>query len=88
MLVEKCVYNEVCDNNAVDQYGFVDLAESIKNGVVPSSISNTEDEYNGIEDPSTIIGKPHDVFEAYRMMDSIKTSGAKSGNNSGNEETE
>ena len=80
MLVENCVYNEITDNNAVDQYGFVDLAESIKNGVVPSSISNTEDDYNDIEDPSSIIGKPHDVFEAYRMMDAVKTSGTKSGN--------
>ena len=81
MKVLDCKYNSECDNTAVDQYGFVDLAESIKNGVVPSSISNTEDEYNGIDDPSTILGKPHDVFEAIRMQDYVKTVGTKTSNN-------
>ena len=38
-------------------------------------ISNVEDNYNGIEDPSTIMGKPRDVFEAYRMNDYIKANG-------------
>ena len=81
MIVLDCKYNEICDNTAVDQYGFVDLAESIRNGVVPSSVSNTEDEYNGIDDPSTILGKPHDVFEAIRMQDYVKTAGTKTSNN-------
>lgn len=77
MIQTNIVYNEERDNNPVDQYGFVNLVESIKNGVVPSSISNTEAEYNDIEDPASILGKPRDVFEAYRMQDYVKTAGTK-----------
>lgn len=75
MIVENCSYNEETDNTAVEQYGFINLAEVIANGAIPSSVSNTEMEYNDIEDPASILGKPHDVFEAYRMMDHIKTAG-------------
>lgn len=77
MIVNECLYNEVCDNTPVSQYGFVNLVESVRNGVVPSSISDTEVEYNDIEDPASILGKPHDVFEAYRMQDYVKTAGTK-----------
>lgn len=75
MIVNKCMYNEVCDNNPVDQYGFIDLVECISNGAVPTTISDTEMDYNNIEDPASILGKPHDVFEAYRMQDYVKTTG-------------
>lgn len=75
MIFDKCMYNEVCDNNPVDQYGFIDLVECISNGAVPTTISDTEMDYNGIEDPASILGKPHDVFEAYRMQDYVKTAG-------------
>lgn len=78
MIVEKCLYNEETDNTAVEQYGFVDLSEVIANGAIPSLLSDTEVEYNGIDDPASILGKPHDVFEAYRMMDHVKSVGKKS----------
>lgn len=80
-MVCECVYNEVSDNTAVEQYGFVDLSSAIANGAIPSTISNTEDEYNDIEDPASILGKPHDVFEAYRMQDYVKKNGTKSADN-------
>lgn len=70
-------YNEVCDLAPVDQFGFVDLNECLANGEVPSTVSNTEDAYNGIEDPSEILGKPSDVFDAYRMQDYVKSVGKK-----------
>lgn len=72
-----CRYNEDVDICDVDQYGFVDLVECLSNGVVPSSISNTEADYNDIEDPASILGKPRDVFEAYKMADYIKEHGKK-----------
>lgn len=72
-----CRYNEDKDICEVDQYGFVDLVECLNNGVVPSSISNTESDYNDIEDPASILGKPRDVFEAYKMGDYIKERGKK-----------
>ena len=74
-MICKCDYNDIVDIKEVDQFGFVDLNECMANGQVPSSVSNTEDEYNGIDDPSSILGKPHDVFEAYRMQDYVKSAG-------------
>ena len=72
-----CKFNEIRDVHEVDQFGFIDLAECLSQGVVPSSISNTEDAYNDIDTPDNIMGKPSDVFEAYKMQDFIKTNGKK-----------
>lgn len=74
----ECKYNEVTDICEVDQFGFIDLNECLANGAVPSTIADSEAQYNGIEDPSEILGKPSDVFEAYRMSDYVKTVGKKS----------
>lgn len=52
------------DLNEVDQFGFFDLTESLLNGIVPENIGTDDLQYNGIEDPSTIAGKPRDVFQA------------------------
>ena len=72
-MICKCEYNDIVDIKEVDQFGFVDLNECMANGQVPSSVSNTEDEYNGIDDPSSILGQPHDVFEAYNLQDYVKS---------------
>lgn len=70
-----CKYNPVTDLNPVAEFGFVDLVECLSKGEVPASIGNTDELYNDIDDPSTIIGKPKDNFEAIRLMDHIKSSG-------------
>lgn len=77
MNIMKCVckYNELADIKEVDQFGFIDLVECMNNGEVPSTVADSEDQYNGIDDPSEILGKPSDVFEAYRMSDYIKSVG-------------
>ena len=75
MLCE-CKYNPTVDVCPVDQFGFVDLVECLSKGEIPSTVSDTESTYNEIDDPSTIIGKPRDNFEALRMMDGIKKAGA------------
>lgn len=80
MEVFGCIYNEKTDNHEVDQFGFVDLAESLRNGVVPSEIADSEPSYNEIDDPSTIYGKPHDVFEVYSMKDYALRAGKKDTN--------
>lgn len=69
MIVDKCNYNEIADNHDIDQFGYVNLAESLEHGIVPSELADSEVSYNEIEDPSSIFGKPRDVFEAYSMKD-------------------
>lgn len=72
-----CKYDENRDIKEVDQFGFIDLAECLANGVVPSTVADSEADYNGIEDPSEILGKPSDVFDCYKMSDYIKSVGVK-----------
>lgn len=72
-----CKYDDKKDIKEVDQFGFIDLAECLANGEVPSTIADSEADYNGIEDPSEILGKPSDVFECYKMADYIKSVGVK-----------
>ena len=78
MIVKDCVYNEMTDIHDVDQFGFVDLVECLENGQVPSTISDSEPQYNDIDDPGSILGKPSDVFEAYRMQGYVKSVGTQS----------
>lgn len=77
MIVENCKFNSKVDNHDVDQFGYVNLAESLENGIVPSEIADSEPSYNEIDDPSTIIGKPRDVFEAYSLQDYALKTGKK-----------
>lgn len=76
-MVCKIKFDEIADIHDVDQFGFVDLVECIENGHVPSTVSDTEAEYNGIDDPASILGKPDDVFTAYKMQDYVKSAGKK-----------
>lgn len=53
----------------VSQIGAIDLREAYANSVVPGSIEETEVDYNGIDDPKSIIGRPDDIFAAKRAFD-------------------
>lgn len=72
------------DLKEVETYGFVDLTLSLRTGSVPSDVSASVSNYNGIEDPQSIIGSPSDVFEALRMHDEIKNN-ASSASADGND---
>lgn len=78
MIQSDLLFDELKDLHEVDQYGFVDLVECLANGEVPTQINDSDVAYNGIEDPSSILGKPSDVFELYRMNDYVKSVGQSS----------
>lgn len=56
----------------VDPYGFVDLRSAYENHSVPTVVADEIANYNGIDDPASIMGTPKDIFEAYRMNDRIQ----------------
>lgn len=64
MIVQKCSFDPVCDLHPVDQFGFIDLKSALESSVVPSQMPGAEDDYNGIDDPSKVLGSPKDIFEA------------------------
>lgn len=56
----------------VSQFGYLDIAEAYRTGAVNGSLEGYDASINGIEDPASIMGKPSDIFEAYRMHDAIQ----------------
>lgn len=56
---------------SVDQFGFVDIVKVMDTNSIPASASEGAEVYNGIEDPSSILGKPTDVFDAMQMQAAI-----------------
>lgn len=69
-----CNFNSKCDLHDVDQFGFIDITSAFESGSIPSSVEPTDDMYNGIDSPDGILGRPSDIFEAYRMNDFIQSS--------------
>lgn len=74
MIVKECLYDPCKDLKPVDSFGWLDVAEAYVNKSVPSDIVTQETDFNNIDDPSSILGKPTDVFHALRMQDSIEAS--------------
>lgn len=64
MIVEKCLYDPVRDLAPVDQFGFIELKSALAESVVPSQLPDSESDYNGIDEPDKVLGKPRDIFEA------------------------
>lgn len=84
MLITEVKFNKDKDIKRVDQFGFVDITKAFESGSVPSSVVLTEDQYNMIDNPDSILGRPADIFEAYRMKEYVNSVGS-SGGNSGSE---
>lgn len=59
-----CVYDEKKDLNPVAQNVAIDLADALKNHVIPNQVSEGSLQYTNIESPANIAGRPLDVFEA------------------------
>ena len=69
MLQENFAFDPIRDLQPVDQFGFIDLKSALAESVVPSQMPDSDTDYNGIDEPEKVLGKPHDIFEA---MDSQK----------------
>lgn len=78
MKVPSTRFDPVRDVCPVSQTGFVDLNSAFANNFVPSVAENAESDYNGIEDPASILGRPRDVFEAMQMESYIRETSADS----------
>lgn len=57
-------FNPVFDICEVDQFGFVDLRIAFETHTIPGDLNPDDMSFNEIDDPSSIIGKPSDIFSA------------------------
>lgn len=72
MVVTECNFDPVKDLKAVEQFGFVDLKEAWVNRCVPSQVGESDADYNGIDNPASILGMPSDVFDALDMVEYVE----------------
>lgn len=68
MIVTDCSFNPKRDLKPVEQFGAIDRKSAFATGVVPTVVPDAETDYNGIDNPASILGKPEDVFEAMHMQ--------------------
>lgn len=64
MIVKDCPFDPVRDIAPVDQFGFIELKDALAHSIVPSQMPESETDYNGIDEPDKVLGKPRDIFEA------------------------
>lgn len=77
MVVESCPFDPVKDLKPVEQYGFIDLKSALDSSIVPSQMPGSDTDYNGIEEPEQIAGKPADIFEAIDSQRALETSASQ-----------
>lgn len=76
MRVEECLFDPVRDLKPVEQFGFIDLKTALDSSIVPSQMPESETDYNGIEDPNQVLGKPSDIFEAIDTQKALESAAA------------
>ena len=69
-------YDPAKDIAPVDQFGFVDLRSAFLNHTIPGDLSVNSEDYNGVDDPSSLMGKSSDVFDALRKASYVKSAEA------------
>lgn len=79
MVVTDICFDPRRDVAPVEQFGFIDLKTALESSVVPSQMPDSDTDYNGMEDPEQILGKPHDVFEAIETQKALEAAAAAAG---------
>lgn len=65
-------FDPSCDLQEVDQFGFVNLDEAFSKGIIPGGLSDTEESFNGIQNPGTLVSRCMDVFDGLRKREYVK----------------
>lgn len=74
-VAQSCRFNELRDNQRVVSGLGVDLTEALQTGIVRDSGAPTDS--NGITDPSMIVGRVENIFDAIESQRAIKKYGKK-----------
>lgn len=78
MVYTDFAFDPVRDIKPVDQFGFIDLKIALDSASVPSQMPDSDSDYNGADDPESILGRPRDVFEAIDAQKAIEAAAAAS----------
>lgn len=72
---QRCTYNRTVDRCPVVPDQAIRLGKSVELGKVPSTVGFDSMHFNGIDNPSDIIGRPSDNFEAMQMQADVLDAG-------------
>ena len=67
-----CHFDPARDISAVSQSDYIDVRDAFVNGLVPENVASSPLEYDGVEDPLKVFGRPANEFEAIHMAQSVK----------------
>lgn len=67
-----CKYDPLRDISSVVQRGYIDIVQCFMNGEVPANVSEDDELYNGIDNPSEVGAVVTDVFEAMRAAKAME----------------
>lgn len=70
---ENCVYDPVRDISPVVPNDFVDLQSAFDSGFVPENVVLGDADYDGNDEPQSILGRPANEFDAIHMGETVKT---------------
>lgn len=65
---QECKFDPVIDRTPVVPEQAVRIGLALQNGRIPAEMGPSEDLFNGIENPSDIVGRPRDVFDAMDLQ--------------------
>lgn len=71
-MLQVCKYDPLKDLSSVSQRGFVDIVQCFMNGEVPANVSEDDELYNGIDNPSEVGANVSDIFEAMRAAKAME----------------
>lgn len=66
-------FNPYVDLAPVDQFGFLDLRKAFVSGVVDGAASFEDRQFNGIDNPDSIMHSPKDNFESLRQAEYVRS---------------
>ena len=72
VVVSRYSYDPKVDLQDVDQFGFVNLNEAMEKGIIPAGNPDLEENYNGVLNPSTLMHRAQDIFEATRAAQYVR----------------
>lgn len=67
----ECKYNPDKDIQQVQPFGFVDIVKANQTSVVDVPLDVNEENFNDIDDPRSIAGRPSDDFELAQANSAI-----------------
>lgn len=76
MVYTDFAFDPIRDLKPVDQFGFIDLKVALDSSSVPSQMPDSETDYNGAEDPESVLGRPRDIFEAIDAQKVLESAAA------------